>query len=566
MDTTALVSSDQDALPLASTVQASTVQASTIPASTVHGSLVAGSPAAALPVPHLPGTRHPRVLSIAGSDPSGGAGIQADIKAISAHGGYAMAAITALTAQNTRGVREIHVPDVGFLRAQLEAISEDISIDAVKIGMLGTAEVMSAVGQWLAATRPPVVVLDPVMVATSGDTLMAPEARNAMLSLLSLAHLVTPNIPELGVLLGKPAASSWDEAVQQGKELAAEHQIRVLVKGGHLASRKCPDALVSADGTVHEFMGTRIDTPNTHGTGCSLSAALATLMPQLNDWPRSVARAKAWLARALETSAELAVGHGSGPVNHLSELWATAAPHADSFSQELWADCAEQRAAIASLDFISELAAGTLARRHFAYYLAQDALYLGTYSRVLARASALAPTEAEQKFWAGGAQNCLEVEVSLHRDWLSQYPLEREHDAAGLLEGGQGAGLMQGPVTKHYVDHLQGVAFSGSYGEVVAAVLPCYWLYAEVGRMLHTEYLAFEGEHPYGAWLQTYASEEFAKATETAIAILDNAARSGSVRERAGMKAAFAHSAAYEVDFFAAPHLHAPAPQDTQSD
>lgn len=499
---------------------------------------------------------HPRVLSIAGSDPSGGAGIQADIKTISAHGGYAMAAITALTAQNTVGVHSIHTPPAAFLTAQLAAVSADITIDAVKIGMLGTAEVVTAVGEWLKQTQPPVVVLDPVMVATSGDALMDREALTAMLSLLGLVHLVTPNIPELGALLGRPAATSWDGAIAQGRELAAAHQLRVLVKGGHLPGADCPDALVSADGTVHEFRAPRIDTPNTHGTGCSLSAAVATLQAQTGDWSISIDHAKDWLGHALETSRELRVGRGPGPINHLHELWASATPRQNSFSRELWQDCAEQRAAIASLDFIKELAAGTLSRHHFAYYLGQDALYLGSYSRVLAKASALAPNETEQKFWAAGAQNCLEVEMSLHRDWLSHYPVNSAE------------AMTQGPVTKHYVDHLQAVAFSGSYAEVVAAVLPCYWLYADVGAMLHADYLAFTGEdstkspaeHPYGAWLQTYASADFAQATETAISILDEAARRGSARERAGMKVAFAHSAQYEVDFFAAPHAHAQQP------
>ena len=517
--------------------------------------------------------KHPRVLSIAGSDPSGGAGIQADIKAISAHGGYAMAAITALTAQNTVGVHGVHTPPAEFLTAQLDAVSADISIDAVKIGMLGTTEVMTAVGEWLRRTRPPVVVLDPVMVATSGDVLMDQEALTAMLSMLALVDLVTPNLPELGVLLGQPAATSWDAAIVQGQELAAAHQIRVLVKGGHLSGADCPDALVAPDGTVREFCAPRIDTPNTHGTGCSLSAAVATLQAQTGDWGASIERAKDWLGGALETAHELKVGGGPGPISHLHELWAAAVPWQESFSRELWRDCAEQRVAIASLDFIKELAAGTLERHHFAYYLAQDALYLGSYSRVLATASSLAPTEAEQKFWAAGAQSCLDVEISLHRDWLSQYLVDSDE------------AMVQGPVTKHYVDHLQAVAFSGSYAEVVAAVLPCYWLYADVGAMLHADYLTFSGavsgtdssadfgasssagspelshgrpaEHPYGAWLQTYASDDFAQATKTAISILDAAARRGSARERAGMKAAFAHSAQYEVDFFAAPHSYA---------
>ena len=492
--------------------------------------------------------RHPRVLSIAGSDPSGGAGIQADIKSISAHGGYAMAAITALTAQNTQGVHGVHVPPAEFLRSQLDAVAADITIDAVKIGMLGTTQVINTVGEWLADTRPSTVVLDPVMVATSGDSLMAPEALEALLALLAHTHLVTPNIPELGALLGRAEAGSWADAVRQGKELAAAHNVMVLVKGGHLPGEQCLDALVGVDGTVQEFTAQRIHTKNTHGTGCSLSAAVATLQARKADWGQSVGAAKAWLVGALSASEALDVGAGAGPVNHLHALWATAAPGPDHFSRELWADCEPQRQAIFDLEFIKELAAGTLSRDHFAYYLAQDAMYLGAYSRVLATASALAPTEAEQKFWAGGAQNCLDVEVALHRDWLSDYPLDSPHRTE------------QGPVTKHYVDHLQGVAFSGSYGEVVAAVLPCYWLYAEVGRVLHANYLAHEGMHPYGAWLQSYADDDFAQATETAIGIADAAARNGSAAERARMRTAFAHSARYEVDFFAAPHQHCTAP------
>ena len=505
------------------------------PDTNAHGSKASDAAAATA-------VKHPRVLSIAGSDPSGGAGIQADIKSISAHAGYAMAAVTALTAQNTRGVSGVHFPPAEFLGSQLDSVAADITIDAVKIGMLGSAEVMVTVADWLVRTRPPVVVLDPVMVATSGDALMAPEAHSALVGLLGHVDLVTPNIPELAALLGEPEAQSWPEAVDQGRALAAAHQLTVLVKGGHLPGDQSPDALVAPDGTVHEFSAARIDTANTHGTGCSLSAAVATLQVKTGDWESSVRQAKAWLSRALETSGELQVGGGAGPVNHLHALWETAAPGLDAFSRGLWADTAPQLEAILDLDFIKELAAGTLQRNHFAYYLAQDALYLGAYARVLARASAIAPTETEQKFWAAGAQNCLEVEMELHRDWLRHYPLDSS----------------QGPVTKHYVDHLQAVAFSGSYGEVVAAVLPCFWLYAEVGRILHADYQLMSGDHPYGTWLQTYADEAFAQATQTAIAITDAAARRGSALERGRMKAAFAHSAQFEVDFFAAAHQALP--------
>ena len=486
-----------------------------------------------------PTVAHPRILSIAGSDPSGGAGIQADIKSISAFGGYAMAAITALTAQNTQGVQAVHVPPTEFLRSQLDALAADIAIDAVKVGMLGSAGVMDTVGEWLAETRPAAVVLDPVMVATSGDKLMAPESLEALRELMAHAHLVTPNIPELAVLLGRAEAADWDGAVQQGRELASAYGLLVLVKGGHLPGELCRDALVAADGSVQEFSAPRIHTNNTHGTGCSLSAAVATLQAQRGDWVQAVGEAKEWLTGALAASDVLEVGAGAGPVNHLHSLWAGAAPGPDEFSRSVWADCAPHREAIFGLDFIQELAAGTLDRGQFAYYLEQDALYLASYSRVLARASSLAPTEAEQKFWAGGAQYCLDVELALHRDWLGSQA-SRATD--------------QGPVTKHYVDHLQAVAFSGSYAEIVAAVLPCYWLYAEVGSVLHAGYLGHPGPHPYGTWLETYADDDFAQATATAVAIMDKAARNGSPQERERMRDAFAHSAQYEVDFFAAPH------------
>lgn len=497
---------------------------------------------------------YPRVLAIAGSDPSGGAGIQADIKTISAHGGYAMAAITALTAQNTQGVRAIHVPPARFLNEQLQALSADVTIDAVKIGMLGTVAVIAAVGKWLRRTQPPVVVLDPVMVATSGDSLVEGQAREAILGLLPHVHLVTPNLAELAVLLERPVATTWKEALAQGKELARAHQVLVLVKGGHLPGERCPDALVSAEGTVEEFPAPRIDTANTHGTGCALSSAVATLQARGGNWVQSIARAKEWLNGALETSAQLKVGSGAGPVNHFHTLWpaapppaapasappASAAPAGTNLSDELWEACKPQRDAIFNLAFIAELKAGTLAREHFAYYLAQDAVYLRTYSRALSRASALAPSLAEQRFWARSAQQCLEEELALHDGWLDPAVGEAVRNRA----------------TQQYGEHLQNTACSGSYGELVAAVLPCFWIYAELGRALHGDYVQFSGEHPYGAWLESYAAADFAQATASAVKIFDAAARNGSAVERERMSRAFRESVQWELEFFAAPHAH----------
>ena len=515
------------------------------------------APDAGTPVP----PRIPRVLAIAGSDPSGGAGIQADLKSIAANGGYGMAAITALTAQNTQGVRSVHVPPASFLTAQLEAISDDITIDAVKIGMLGDAAVIGAVRSWLEKVRPGVVVLDPVMVATSGDRLLQESAEAALHELLPLADLITPNLAELGILLGEPRAADWAAALEQGKRLAALTGTTVLVKGGHLPATGtretgapndggCPDALVNTGGVLGQetvvVPGERIDTRNSHGTGCSLSSAMATVRARTGDWEAALREVKPWLLGALREAGRLAVGAGNGPVHHFHHLPHPAdAPHPaeGDFAAVLAGHTADELDSIYGLDFIRGLADGSLPEHEFAYYLGQDALYLNGYARVLSRAAALAPSEAEQLFWSRSAQQCLEVESELHRTWLAGRAVETE----------------PGPVTKAYVDHLHAASLAGSYGVLVAAALPCFWLYAEVGATLHREFLdaGAPASHPYADWLRTYADEAFAESTRRAIRYTDAAARSGSEAERSAMAVAFRHSSRYEVEFFDAPRLHA---------
>lgn len=281
-----------------------------------------------------------RALTVAGSDPSGGAGIQADLKTFSALGAYGMAAITSLTAQNTRGVSGVHVPPAEFLTAQLDALSDDVTIDAVKIGMLADEGVARALASWLRAHRPPVVVLDPVMVATSGDRLIALGAVKVLREeILSLADLVTPNLPELAVLVDAEPVTTWQEALDQGRVLAARAGVAVLVKGGHLGGRHCPDALVEPDHRgpqacrVLELPGERIPTRNTHGTGCSLSSALAALRPRSDSWASAAREAKSWLAGALWAADRLEIGSGHGPVHHFHALW-PAEPGGEPFSQQ----------------------------------------------------------------------------------------------------------------------------------------------------------------------------------------------------------------------------------------
>ncbi|MFE6235454.1 bifunctional hydroxymethylpyrimidine kinase/phosphomethylpyrimidine kinase [Cellulosimicrobium sp. NPDC057862] len=275
----------------------------------------------------------PRVLSIAGTDPTGGAGIQADLKSFAAHGAYGMAVTTALVAQNTHGVRSVHVPGPAFLREQLDAVSDDVEIDAVKIGMVADEANAREIGAWLdalAAARSdgglprPWVVLDPVMVATSGHRLLDPGAEQAVRDLAARADVVTPNLPELAVLAGRDVATTWDDALAQAASYAAASGAVVLLKGGHLTGATSPDALVVPAGpspddapTVTTFDAERVDTPHTHGTGCSLSAALAALRPQRQSWEDAAREAKEWLTGALRGGAALRVGTGRGPVDHL---------------------------------------------------------------------------------------------------------------------------------------------------------------------------------------------------------------------------------------------------------
>lgn len=257
----------------------------------------------------------PNILAIAGSDPSGGAGIQADIKAISARGGYAMAAITALTAQNTRGVRGFDLASPAIVKAQIGAIRDDIRIDCVKIGMLGSAEIVTAVAEALAGLPVP-IVLDPVMVAKGGDRLLAADAVQALRArLLPMAALVTPNLPEAADLLGEPEARNVEDMIRQAQRLLALGPSAVLLKGGHLEGTGSPDVLVEGS-EIHRFAAAREATRNTHGTGCSLASAIACELGRGRPLPEAIRLSKDWLTAAIAAADRLDVGSGHGPVHH----------------------------------------------------------------------------------------------------------------------------------------------------------------------------------------------------------------------------------------------------------
>ncbi|MGD9838251.1 MAG: bifunctional hydroxymethylpyrimidine kinase/phosphomethylpyrimidine kinase [Afipia sp.] len=258
----------------------------------------------------------PIALTIAGSDSGGGAGIQADLKTFSALGVYGASVITALTAQNTKGVTGIHDVPADFITAQMDAVFSDLDVKAVKIGMVARGEAIDAIVAGLDRWSPPHVVFDPVMVATSGDRLLSSDAVDALRTkLFPRAHLITPNLPEAAALLNESIAESDQEIEQQGRRLLALGCPAVLIKGGHGHGPESTDYLIDANSVIR-LAAPRIATSNTHGTGCSLSSAIAAGLAKGHTLERAVRDAKAYISAAIAAADRLKVGHGHGPIHH----------------------------------------------------------------------------------------------------------------------------------------------------------------------------------------------------------------------------------------------------------
>lgn len=542
--------------------------------------------------------RVPRVLSIAGTDPSGGAGIQADLKSIAASGGYGMCVTTSLVAQNTCGVREVFTPPLEFLTAQLSAVFDDVTVDAVKIGMLGDADTIRTVRTWLSEHPVPVVVLDPVMIASSGDRLLQAEAEQALRDLVPLVNVITPNIPELAVLCEKEPAQTFDEAHEQAANLAAATGTTVIVKGGHLCGQDAGNTAVFPDGTCAHVHTPRLDSRNTHGTGCSLSSSLATRLGvellqhteaaehtaeqsvlTSEDTHRALQWSTRWLHESIAAGAGLQVGSGEGhgPVDHAArarrlEAAASAYPWhhllattdsegntldgtsperllpvspvpageavvkpAGPWTAALWAAGGETWHQILDLPFVRALGDGTLDEDLFAFYLDQDALYLRDYSRALATLSARADIAEAQVHWAAGAHEAIAAESQLHEGWLA--------NRARL--GGPS------PITMGYTNFLRATAAGDDYVVGAAAILPCYWLYEEVGAVLSSQNHA---DHPYAEWLSMYGGEEFAAEVARSLAEVERAFEAASPAQRVRAARAYLSACVYEHEFFDQAH------------
>jgi hydroxymethylpyrimidine/phosphomethylpyrimidine kinase len=263
----------------------------------------------------------PVALTIAGSDPSAGAGIQADLKTFAALGVYGASVITALTAQNTQGVSAIHAVPAAFVTAQMNAVFDDLDVKAVKIGMVAQLETIEAIAAALSRLTPSHVVLDPVMVATSGGRLLPGDAVDGLRrDLFPLASLVTPNLPEAAALLGEPIASDRAAIGGQGRRLMAMGAKAVLIKGGHGQGTESIDYLFRGDDVI-ALTAPRLSTKNTHGSGCSLSSAIAANLAKGETLEAAVRSAKAWITEAIAAADRLDVGKGHGPLHHFHRFY-----------------------------------------------------------------------------------------------------------------------------------------------------------------------------------------------------------------------------------------------------
>ncbi|OZG52316.1 multifunctional hydroxymethylpyrimidine phosphokinase/4-amino-5-aminomethyl-2-methylpyrimidine hydrolase [Pseudoscardovia radai] len=562
-----------------------------------------------------------RVLSIEGSDPIGGAGTMADMKAFTAHGVFGYAAMTCVCAQNTQGVTDIVNMEPAFLRAQLDSVADDGRIDSMKIGMLGTSQIVDCVRDWLQALLDdyarrglprPWVVIDPVMYAKSGDSLLTPDAEEELRTILPLADIITPNVPELAALVHADAApTTWDGAVLMARRVAEELGVIVYAKAGMFAlsgaensddspavagpapagadaartrgtganpAPACDDALIipaavldrladaekatggivvnsapaptrtdlaSRPGTAADadtatrvitLPGRRVATVNVHGTGDSLSASLAALRPQYASWEETARAAKDWMTGAIAAADGLHVGHGHGPIDF---MW-MAPPTARTFTDDYWTQVRGVRERIREMPFIQRMLDGTLDLLDFSFYLHQDDLYLTDYSSLLALASVRADTLHDRTFFAHAAAGGVDAEVSFHGQWFVEHGFSPEPQTMST-------------VTAAYIGHEHRVADSGSYAQLAAVVMPCFWLYGAIGldimKQAADRRLDLDS-HPYGAWIRQYSDTSFNTSVARELAVCNRLAREGSRANYDAMMDAALISSEHEYLFF----------------
>ncbi|KAL3474879.1 DNA polymerase family B-domain-containing protein [Aspergillus californicus] len=497
-----------------------------------------------------------RVLVIAGSDSSGGAGLEADQRVLAAHGCYALTATTGLTAQNTLGVQDIFIVPAEFVRKQISASLDDVGADVVKLGMLSSAETIDIIADALAFYRIPSVVLDPVMVSTSGSKLL-PEAaiKGLRTKLLPLTTVLTPNIPEANLLLKDSGLDVNEPADLQGlidlaKQVSSLGPKAVLLKGGHLpltkdhkAARSPEEALrvvdVLYDGDeVTLFETDFLVSKNTHGTGCSLASAIAANLALGKDMKRAVRSAVRFVEAGIKTSFQL--GKGSGPINHFHSVFSM--PFAPGRFLEYVLDRPDVRPIWKNFTehaFVSGLGSGTLPIERFKEYLAQDYLYLVHF----ARSNALASYKAkDMESIAASARIILHIqrETALHVDYCASFGLSKEE-----MEK-----LPESLACTAYSRYILDVGQSDDWLALQVALAPCLIGYGAIAQRLYTEEKTLREGNPYWKWIENYVAEDYTEAVRLGSELLETHMRKISPSRVDELVKIFIRATELEINFW----------------
>ncbi|EEA20990.1 trifunctional hydroxymethylpyrimidine kinase/phosphomethylpyrimidine kinase/thiaminase [Talaromyces marneffei ATCC 18224] len=479
----------------------------------------------------------PRVLVIAGSDSSGGAGLEADQRVLTAHGVYSLTATTGLTAQNTLGVQDIHVVPAGFVRKQINAALEDVGADVVKLGMLSSAETVDVIAEELKRHTVKTIVLDPVMISTSGSQLLPQDAiQHVRSNLVPLTTVLTPNIPEAKLLLENAGQSpvsepqNVNEMIELAKKVQGLGSKAVLLKGGHLPftsegvransteeARIVVDVLYSAAGDGEEEVVMLTETEylrskNTHGTGCSLASAIAANLAKGNDLQTSVRSAIKYVEAGIKLSVDM--GQGSGPINHFHSLYSMP------FAPGQFVDYVLNRPDMKPIwhrfthhPFVQGLGDGSLPLKNFKDYLVQDYLYLIHFARSNALASYKART---MKSIAASARIVLHIntETALHIDYCASFGLTREEMEA----------TPEKQACVAYSRYILDIGQSEDWLALQIALAPCLIGYGAIARRLYDDAentVKGEENNRYWKWIENYVAEDYATAVKSGSALLE---------------------------------------------
>ncbi len=477
-------------------------------------------------------------LTIAGSDSSGGAGIQADIKTMTMNGVFAMSAITALTAQNTTGVSGILESSPEFLEKQLDAIFADIFPDAVKIGMVSSIDLIVTIAASLRKHAAKNIVVDPVMVSTSGARLIAEDAVDTLCAeLLPLASVVTPNIPESEILSGVKIHNQ-DDMLKAAAKINSEFACAVLLKGGHDVN-DANDLLYCGENNFRWFYGRRIDNPNTHGTGCTLSSAIAANLAKGFSLEDSVLRAKEYISGAL--SAMLDLGAGRGPMYHAYNLSGKFSENrtledrlADSVA-DIWQKYYEH-------EFVKGIETGKLEPKKFRHYMIQDYLYLNEYAKVFSLGITKAKDSESDvvKLCARTIQAISEVELDVHRGYMAKFGVTQEE-------------IDRTPRTLEnlsYTSYMIRIAYDEGVAEIMAAILSCALSYEAIAKNILRNNPDAVNHELYGNWLKCYSGEVYCSTNVTLLNMLEELTRDYTDEQMQHIFEIYRVCSLYELEFW----------------